>query len=82
MAAAASAVAPTHVSHHDASRAAVSTTALGVCALRVWESKKDPSERAWDEIPVAELSLQVVAGPSLSPGCWSLPWGTPKKVGV
>jgi len=38
-------VAPTHVSHHDATRAAVSTTALGVCAVRVWESKKDPSER-------------------------------------
>eukprot|EP00438_Fugacium_kawagutii_P021852 Skav233021 [mRNA] locus=scaffold909:385052:391693:+ [translate_table: standard] len=41
--------APTHVSHHDASRAAVSTTALGVCALRVWESKKDPSVRLIDD---------------------------------
>ena len=39
--------APTHVSHHDATRAAVSTTALGACALRVWESKKDPAERPW-----------------------------------
>ena len=32
--------APTHVAHHDETRAAVSTTALGVCALRAWESKK------------------------------------------
>ena len=39
-------VAPTHVSHHDSTRAAVSTTALGACAVRVWESKKDPSERS------------------------------------
>ena len=38
-------VAPTSVHHHDATRAQVSTTALGVCAVRVWESKKDPSER-------------------------------------
>lgn len=37
--------APLHVAHHDATRAAVSTTALGVCAMRCWESKKDPSER-------------------------------------
>lgn len=42
---AATTTAPTHVSHHDATRAAVSTTALGVCALRVWESKRDPAER-------------------------------------
>lgn len=36
---------PTHVEHHDATRAAVSTTALGVCALRAWESKKPETER-------------------------------------
>lgn len=78
MAAAAAVVpAPTHVSHHDASRAAVSTTALGVCALRVWESKKDPSERAWEE-SVAEL----VSSCLWRPGCWSLGTQNPEKVGV
>lgn len=62
--------APTHVSHHDATHAAVSTTALGACALRVWESKKDPAERliydpfaavlCGDESP--ELPLQEEVG--------------------
>lgn len=62
--------APTHVSHHDATRAAVSTTALGACAIRVWESKKDPAERliydpfaavlCGDENP--ELPLQEEVG--------------------
>ena len=42
---AAAAVAPTHVVHHDTSRAAVSTTALGVCILRAWESKKPEEHR-------------------------------------
>mmetsp|Transcript_9081 Transcript_9081/g.16618 ORF Transcript_9081/g.16618 Transcript_9081/m.16618 type:complete len:269 (-) Transcript_9081:203-1009(-) len=37
--------APTHAEHHDETRAAVPTTALGVCRMRAWESKKPESER-------------------------------------
>ena len=49
MAAAESMAAPTHVEHHDTTRAAVSTTALGVCMLRAWESKKQESERLFSD---------------------------------
>lgn len=46
---AAATVAPTHVVHHDTSRAAVSTTALGVCILRAWESKKPEEHRLFHD---------------------------------
>ena len=70
-------VAPTHVSHHDATRAAVSTTALGVCAVRVWESKKDPSERpltnSGEDFDRVDWNLQqTTVGACWDP--WQLYW--------
>ncbi|CAE7029159.1 PGR3 [Symbiodinium natans] len=49
MAAAAAVAPPTHVVHHDASRAGVSTTALGVCAARAWESSKPEEQRLFHD---------------------------------
>eukprot|EP00929_Paragymnodinium_shiwhaense_P051107 TRINITY_DN25730_c0_g2_i1.p1 TRINITY_DN25730_c0_g2~~TRINITY_DN25730_c0_g2_i1.p1 ORF type:complete len:279 (-),score=54.43 TRINITY_DN25730_c0_g2_i1:429-1265(-) len=57
--------APMEVEHHDAARKAVSSTALGVCALRAVESQKPVQERL-----IFDPFAALLSGESML----SLPW--------